>query len=151
MPYKDRTDRLRYLKAYQKSDKGILVMKKFRDSEKNRIYQYKYNRSPKMVAYRKKYNLENSNRLREERLQRRKKTLDAMGGKCIKCGFSDYRAIQIDHMNGDGKIERHLLRRKDYYETVLASYLKEENRYQLLCCNCNWIKRVENGEYRKKL
>jgi len=151
MPYKNREDRLKYLKEYQKSDRGILATKKFRESEKNRLYKYNYNRSPKMLEHRKKYYSENSERFKLARRERRNKTYDAMGGKCIKCGFSDYRALQIDHINGDGKSERPLLRRDDYYPNVLKSFLAGEGRYQLLCCNCNWIKREENGEYRKKI
>lgn len=150
MPYKDRTDRLKYLKEYQKSDRGIAAMKKFRDSEKNRLYKYNYNRSPKMLAYRKFYAENNSQKFREARRERRDATYTAMGGKCITCGFSDYRALQIDHINGDGKSERYLLRRNSYYPNVLKSFLAGEKRYQLLCCNCNWIKREENGEYRSK-
>ena len=73
-----------------------------------------------------------------------------MGGKCVSCGFSDYRALQIDHINSDGKQERNLMNRRDYYPNVLASFLAKEGRYQLLCCNCNWIKRSELKEYRKR-
>jgi hypothetical protein len=103
-----------------------------------------------MIEYRKTHQQECSERHKILRKKRRDKTLDGMGGKCVVCGFSDYRAIQIDHVNGDGKGERNQQRRTDYYGNVLSSFLKGEGRYQLLCCNCNWIKRVENKEFRKK-
>ena len=36
----------------------------------------------------------------------RKECLEKMGGKCSQCGFSDYRALQVDHINNDGYEER---------------------------------------------
>src|SRR3990167_3657310 len=32
--------------------------------------------------------------------------LDVLGNKCSRCGFSDKRALQIDHKNGGGALER---------------------------------------------
>ena len=74
--------------------------------------------------------------------------LDALGGRCCKCGFSDFRALQIDHINGGGIIDRHKMS-KGYHESIVKSFLANENKYQLLCANCNWIKRSENNENRK--
>lgn len=150
MPYKNKEDRLNYQKEYKKTDAYKKSMQKFKETYDRKAYMYRYNRSEKSIAYRKKYNAKNSERFRMERKDRRDKTYKGMGGKCIECGFSDYRALQIDHINGDGKKERHLRSRNDYYPNVLKSFLSGEKRYQLLCCNCNWIKREENGEYRKK-
>jgi len=65
------------------------------------------------------------------------------GSRCIKCGFSDWRALQIDHVNGGGKKETKNLSRIHYYQKVLQD---TENRYQILCANCNWIKRIEKSE-----
>jgi hypothetical protein len=39
---------------------------------------------------------------RRYRKLRRDKIIAYLGGKCIKCGFSDERALQIDHTNGGG-------------------------------------------------
>ena len=77
-------------------------------------------------------------------------TIEALGAKCVKCGFSDKRALQIDHIKGGGnkerKEKRFLGHGKNYFRYVLESFLKGENKYQLLCANCNWIKRFENNE-----
>lgn len=80
-----------------------------------------------------------------------------MGGKCKICGFADFRALQIDHVKGDGCIDRKERlklykplggeRREGFYRTVSKSIDNNENRFQLLCANCNWIKRVENREF----
>ena len=66
-----------------------------------------------------------------------------LGNKCCRCGFNDPRALQIDHVNGGGKQELKNVSRHTYYRKVLAD---TQGRYQLLCANCNWIKRTENGE-----
>ena len=74
--------------------------------------------------------------------------LAAMGGKCARCGFADERALQVDHVHGSGL--RELKGRSGgphtYYTKVLASVLADEGKYQLLCANCNWIKRAERRE-----
>lgn len=77
----------------------------------------------------------------------RNSVLEALGGKCIKCGFIDKRALQIDHINGGGSKERKTREYKgSFHSNVLRSFLNKENKYQLLCANCNWIKRSENKE-----
>lgn len=77
----------------------------------------------------------------------RKSVLEALGGKCLKCGFDDIRALQIDHVNGGGSKERKSREYKgSFHSNVLKSFLAKEDKYQLLCANCNWIKRFENNE-----
>lgn len=48
--------------------------------------------------------------------------------------------LQIDHINGDG------VRYKDggfYIFRILQEIKKGSREYQLLCANCNWIKRFK--------
>ena len=75
----------------------------------------------------------------------RLKALKELGGKCKRCGFSDWRALEIDHINGGGGKEWTNINRKTRYEMVT----KNPERYQVLCANCNTIKKIENGELRK--
>lgn len=76
----------------------------------------------------------------------RNKILDMFGRKCMWCGFSDVRALQVDHKNGGGRDDVSSFKsRYSYYKHVLKVGAK---KYQLLCANCNWIKRVERGESR---
>jgi len=147
MPHKDPTKKKEYMKQWREKNKDKILG--YNKSERVKLYKYNYNRTPKMMEYRKKYNEEKGSFYRDARKLRRDACYLALGGKCSECGFSDYRALQVDHINSDGHLERHLLRRNDYYPNVMESYMKGEGRYQLLCCNCNWIKRVEKGEYRK--
>ena len=77
----------------------------------------------------------------------RDQIITALGGKCIKCGFADQRALQIDHVNGGGHAERLLTTsRSSMYRNMLKDpeFL---SKYQCLCANCNWIKRYENKEH----
>jgi len=71
-----------------------------------------------------------------------------LGGRCVRCGFTDERALQFDHINGGGVAESKT-RTTNHYKNIIESVLKKENKYQLLCANCNWIKRAENHEVRK--
>ena len=80
----------------------------------------------------------------------RKVSLETLGGKCVQCGFTDFRALQIDHINGNGTKDRKTLRGARFLTNVVRSFLNKENKYQLLCANCNWIKRYENKEHRSK-
>jgi len=77
--------------------------------------------------------------------RKRKEILDFLGGKCVKCGFSDYRALQIDHIWGGGTKERKEVKNNNkiiYFKKVIEN----KSKYQLLCANCNCIKRIENNE-----
>lgn len=72
----------------------------------------------------------------------REQIIKLLGGKCKHCGFTDKRALQVDHINGGGMTERRLIGSHGMYRKVL----KCSDGYQLLCANCNWIKRYENNE-----
>ena len=39
----------------------------------------------------------------------RERAIIKLGGKCKECGFLDHRALQIDHVNNDGYVERKLI------------------------------------------
>ena len=77
----------------------------------------------------------------------RKELITILGSKCIKCGFSDIRALQIDHVNSGGRKEA-----KNFsspwlmYTSILKKIKSGSKDYQLLCANCNWIKKCTNHE-----
>lgn len=75
----------------------------------------------------------------------RKLVLDKMGNKCQKCGFSDWRALQIDHVGGGGSQEEREISGIGIYLNILKGNPRSK-KYQLLCANCNFIKRYENNE-----
>jgi hypothetical protein len=138
--YKDKYNKKRY---QEKREKMLEICKKYRQEnrEKLREKQMKYRRDNIELLFkkRKKYNKNLKNLVVEK-----------MGKKCIKCGFNDSRALQIDHINGGGTKELRSIGSKAIYRRILKMSINEmNNKYQLLCANCNWIKRYENDENRK--
>lgn len=98
------------------------------------------------------------NKVRQRELSRkrlsdkRQSLVDLLGTVCAQCGFADIRALQIDHINGCGKKER---RRFKGSTSLYAYYLKHpdeaKEKLQVLCANCNWIKRHTDKEcYKNK-
>jgi hypothetical protein len=80
------------------------------------------------------------------RVRNRLAVLEALGGKCVRCGIDDWRVLQIDHINGGGSKERKQVTSIDrYYKDMLLS----PEKYQVLCANCHQIKRYEEKEGRK--
>jgi len=110
------------------------------------------NKTPKRKKWQKEHRENNRERVRENDTKYnhnlRQKVVDALGGECKKCGFRDIRALQIDHINGGGYQEIKRFSAKGRYKLVLESIERKENKYQLLCANCNWIKRFEDKEVR---
>lgn len=68
--------------------------------------------------------------------------------KCKRCGFSDIRALQVDHVNGGGRKEVNNVKFRNPFRYGKQIALAQEN-YQILCANCNWIKSYEKNERRK--
>ena len=76
--------------------------------------------------------------------KRRMEALEALGPVCVRCGFEDVRALQIDHVNGGGADEFKAMGNYRMYKKVCDPV--NHHLYQVLCANCNWIKRHENDE-----
>jgi len=102
----------------------------------------------------KKYRREHRTKVRLRhkawRKNQRIRVLRHIGGeiKCGHCGFSDLRALQVDHIEGGGNEE---LKRYGHLSTLFSKILKmsvedAREKYQILCANCNMIKKYENEE-----
>lgn len=122
---KDPNSREKSILKYSKTEKYVMTQKRYKEKIKNNA-----NKSVKLY-------------LRNQRMA----ALEILGGICCRCSFADYRALQIDHINGGGSKERKERNYKgSFHKNVINSVLNNENKYQLLCANCNWIKRYENNE-----
>lgn len=64
-----------------------------------------------------------------------------MGGKCQSCGFTDVRALEIDHVQRDGWKDRQYYSGSAYYRLILNDLWT--GRYALLCANCHRIKHAD--------
>lgn len=77
----------------------------------------------------------------------RKKLVAELGGKCAECGNTNQNVLQVDHIHGGGIKE---LKEKGRYwmykDALQLAYDGTNDKYQLLCANCNWEKRHKNGE-----
>jgi hypothetical protein len=106
------------------------------------------------LSYATKYHKEHRKQINlysvKHNLELKKEILTYYGnGKCacVHCGYSDIRALSIDHISGEGRKHR---RELGYIGGIIFYYWLKRNNfpegYQTLCMNCQWIKRRENGE-----
>lgn len=150
-----RTDKQRaYDRAYRKKHRAHLNKLSNEWSKKNPekrlAIQRKYHRSHELQVgrWRRQWGLANKAKLlaqdRVRKAKRRQAVLAKYGRKCKRCGFSDWRALQVDHIHGKGTAD---LRRFNNSHYAFYNFLLEKKRkgYRILCANCNWIMK-----YRKK-
>lgn len=142
----------------------------YKNPEMRRAKQAEYNKNNKerMSEWQKQYNEDNKERISEynkayalahketkrandkrthalRRQSNREKLLTLLGHKCVRCGFTDVRALQVDHINGGGNQERKACKSLDeYYQKIIEC---GGIGYQILCANCNQIKRHEKQEF----
>lgn len=115
--------------AYDKNKETILIQQK----------AYVERNKDKTDEYKSAWSKENYYSVKTE-------VLEALGDKCSRCGIDDRRVLCIDHIDGGGYKELRSMSAVKYLHHVLENLEK----YQILCHNCNWIKRFENGEVRKR-
>lgn len=131
MPYKDKTKRLDHQKQYHRLHRD--------DINRKRREYYIANK------------IEEVERITRCHQNRKLEVLTHYGnGKlaCIKCRYDDVRALSIDHTDGNGGEHRRLARVSRMY-----GWLKKHNYpegYQTLCMNCQFIKRANNRECKRK-
>lgn len=125
---------------YKKGQKKYLeYASRYRNSEKGKKYRKEYYENTKIEKARK-------TKIRRQKL--RLQILETISSipKCKQCDIDDIRVLTIDHINNDGAQERKTVSDVAYYIKILKM---EENdikkQYQVLCRNCNWIKRLDEG------
>ncbi len=71
------------------------------------------------------------------------------GMSCRSCGFSDPRALSIDHINGGGGEHCRQIggSGKTFYRWLRNNSFPDD--FQVLCMNCQWIKRHTNNEMKR--
>lgn len=116
--------------------------------------QYFSTRKEKRRTLLREWKRKNRHRVRQsgqrERERIRNYVFTALGGVCKKCGFSDWRALQVDHIDRATEPDGHKLRCGTGLYRAIANGTKSTDGLQLLCANCNWIKRYENNEHNSK-
>lgn len=101
------------------------------------------------LAYSKKWARENREKSRD--INRRyihrlhDKVIDLLGGRCTRCGITDKRVLQVNHINGGGCKEFEKLGAAVFYNQILKGE-RNINDLEARCSNCNIIYKWENSE-----
>lgn len=112
-------------------------------------YMKKYNQLTKAKEAKKRYKKTKqgyaTRRLYQERLKMEIFFIYSCGEmKCAYCGYDkNIDALSIDHINNNGYIQR---KEKNLNGFGFYKWLKSNNYpegFQVLCRNCNWIKRTK--------
>jgi len=98
----------------------------------NKSRRYYYRHKEERLKYNHKYYV-----------QLRQDVLALLGNRCTRCKIDDPRVLQIDHINGGGSEQRRTVTSWSIYKSVLKA---QGVGFQLLCANCNFIKRYEMYE-----
>ena len=134
------------------------------DSQKwHHEYYKKYRtvRSAYNKQYQKDHRQEQNKRAAAYVQRLRGEVFKKLGGRCSSAmcrwlnedgseGCLDERCLQIDHVFDDGYKDRQQQKSPtmvSIYRKVLADTI---GRYQLLCANCNWLKRWAHDEQRRQ-
>jgi len=154
MPLKDPEQRREYEKEWHRQNANWL--------REYRLAYYKTHQAELAVKQKQKYqkDLAKSRRKSRERAigERARVKYDVLchysndgSAICVKCGFSDIRALSIDHIKSNGREERGKMQSigSSFYRWLRRNSYPEG--YQTLCMNCQFIKRVENKECAKEL
>jgi hypothetical protein len=120
-------------------------------------HNYYLRHKEKCLSKRKLYLSKNQDKVTKYRNKCRNEVIQLLGSKCSNPfnidhtpfeNETDYiHCLQIDHINGKGKREINSFSyNRAYYKFVLAQLKAGSKDYQLLCANCNWLKRYKNKE-----
>lgn len=161
MPARNRKEYMRLWRIKNK-DKIKQYMIEWRSANKEHLQKYDKLRrnnnqegeSERFKKYRNEHLecLKKKSRVRTEKYRQKIKEIvidhySCGGNRCSQCGFCDIRALDIDHINNNGNVERKekkLLGGSTTYLYLIRNKFPEG--YQVLCKNCNWIKHVEHAK-----
>ena len=103
-------------------------------------YWKAYQKTQKYKKYRRTYS-------QKYRFLKRLELIDGLGGACVWCGIKDMRVLQLDKITGGhGKLRQTYSSTMQLYYSLLKNMEQTRKEWQILCANCNWIKRWRNNE-----
>lgn len=128
----------------QQRDHARKVLSQKTSEQKEDFYKHRY------VVARVSGNTWSSEQAIDAYRSLRERVIEVLGGRCSSANCTwrnddgtygcDVKAcLQVDHVRGGG-------RRDKKGATLYRKVLRDTSGYQLLCSNCNWIKRVNNCE-----
>ena len=157
---RDKEHQKQYLRErYAKNkEKFKAYRKKYYEAHKEQYRLLAIKKRPYLHEYHKKWWAKNKDKALDrkfiQRRERRKEIFEFLGNKCTNCLMSDARVLQIDHINGNGSKERIAVGYGNFQTHQWHMFKKNpvdfRTRHQLLCANCNWIKRIEKQEQKTR-
>ncbi len=114
-------------------------------SRKHREFMREY-----MIVYRERrkqssdYDIEEERRKWREQHQRvREKAMDLLGGRrCANCGCDKFSLLEINHLNGGGRVAAKSRSNRQLYRDIVSSRVPSSD-YNVLCRICNALHYVE--------
>lgn len=143
----------KYLKYYSENREKILNRNRLwrkNNLERNKKYRIEYYKNNKeqtlkktreyQEEHREYYRSKNRLLFHDARVKAMKYLNPEL--KCVKCGIDDMRVLTIDHKNNDGYKERKKKTTYRIYKEIVEMPISEARKsYQVLCRNCNWLRR----------
>lgn len=117
-----------YYKAYREKNKE-------KKSQQMRERWNKLKLDPEWIEHSKLINI-------KSRIKRKLTLLALFGNKCAHCSCSDPRVLQVDHKRDNGREHRRIVTSNALHVRIVNGKENKDD-YQLLCANCNWIKRLK--------
>lgn len=71
----------------------------------------------------------------------KREVFDAYGNRCACCDETEPAFLTIDHIMNDGALHRKIIGRNNVYFSIRKQGFPKD-RYQILCMNCNFGKRI---------
>jgi hypothetical protein len=126
-----------------------------RKNGKEYAKQWRHENRDKVLEINRRANLKRADKIKIEKQERRLEALNYISNNnsvCKKCGYSDPRALQIDHINGGGRNESKIYGfQEKFWDYILSQPIEEVyKKYQVLCSNCNLVKADENNERKRE-
>lgn len=153
MPFKDHQAKLEYDRRYRQEhrEEYARYYRDWRRRNLDRLREYYKEHRERYLEHGRRYYEADKERKRVEQCERTRERrhvmIELLGRKCRHCGFSDLRALQIDHRNGNGsKLNKDLGIGSSSDPRFYRYVISHPEDFQLLCANCNWIKRYEEKE-----
>ena len=103
--------------------------------------RYYWRNRDKVIAYTKQHQAETK--------AKAKHILSGDTLQCKRCGFDDERVLHIDHIHGGGHAERQVKSAQMIRDWIVKNPEAAREKYQLLCANCNYLKALEEKEYKR--
>lgn len=76
-----------------------------------------------------------------------------LGSKCEKCKETDYDILEIEHIEGNGYLERQWFKdnKRNMFEFYLNNFEENKQFIRIYCKNCNYKKKLENKETKNRV